>query len=428
MAANAAFALSPAMAIPGVIDFNTRAGKGVFRYSTEKLDEELYNCQPDGMIQFLHSLSVRALEYGWDNDVTGIMMIPEDAADVLANTNNLIENYGQITIETVHAFEATYIALPIRPAQDTYMLYKCLMNSISKEGKSKIMIWRSQFHVGGLPSGNLLLKVIIRESHLDTNATISTIRTKLSNLDSYMLSIGGDIEKFNTYVKGLEESLTARGQITTDLLINLFKGYLAVEDKSFHLYVLRKQEEYEEGGTLTEDALMNLTKNKFTLLKEAGRYNMPSAEEEKILALQAELKQVSKQWKKGNKSEKTESKKKVEWKDKDKNKSNSTKKKAEKPAWMAEKPKEENLHKPKSWNNKDWYWCSSETGGKCEGHWRVHKPSTCEGRAHKFEGKHQSGAAPDKSSSKKLKLAQAISAIQDGSDEDEPDDSGDASE
>jgi hypothetical protein len=421
----AAFALSPAMAIPGVIDFTSRAGKGVFRYSTEKLDEELYNCQPDGMIQFLHSLSVRALEYGWDNEVTGIMMIPEDATNVLSNINNLIENYGQISLDTIQAFEATYIDQPIRPAQDTYMLYKCLMNSISKEGKSKIMIWRSQFHVGGLPSGNLLLKVIIRESHLDTNATISTIRTKLSNLDSYMLSIGGDIEKFNTYVKGLEESLTARGQITTDLLINLFKGYLAVEDKSFHLYVLRKQEEYEEGGTLTEDSLMNLTKNKFTLLKEAGRYNMPSAEEEKILALQAELKQASKQWKK--KSDKTETKKKVEWKDKDKDKGTGTKKKADKPGWMAEKPKEENLRKSKSWNNKDWYWCSSDTGGKCEGHWRVHKPSECEGRSHKFVAKHQSGApAQDKSSSKKLKLAHAISAIQDGTDEDE--DSGEESE
>jgi hypothetical protein len=421
----AAFALSPAMAIPGVIDFTSRAGKGVFRYSTEKLDEELYNCQPDGMIQFLHSLSVRALEYGWDNEVTGIMMIPEDAANVLSNINNLIENYGQISLDTILAFETTYIDQPIRPAQDTYMLYKCLMNSISKEGKSKIMIWRSQFHVGGLPSGNLLLKVIIRESHLDTNATISTIRTKLSNLDSYMLSIGGDIEKFNTYVKGLEESLTARGQITTDLLINLFKGYLAVEDKSFHLYVLRKQEEYEEGGTLTEDSLMNLTKNKFTLLKEAGRYNMPSAEEEKILALQAELKQASKQWKK--KSDKTETKKKVEWKDKDKDKGTGTKKKADKPGWMAEKPKEENLRKSKSWNNKDWYWCSSDTGGKCEGHWRVHKPSECEGRSHKFVAKHQSGApAQDKSSSKKLKLAHAISAIQDGTDEEE--DSGEESE
>jgi hypothetical protein len=300
-----AFALSPAMAIPGIIDFTSRMGKDVFRFSTEKLDEELYDCHPDGMIQFLQSLSVRALEYGWDNEINGILQIPEDWADVMSETNNLIESYGMITMESVRAFEASYIALQIRPAQDTYMLYKCLMNSISKEGKSKITIWKDQYHVNGFPSGNLLLKVIVRESHLDTNATISTIRTKLSNLDTYMLSIGGDITKFNTYVKGLVESLNARGETTTDLLINLFKGYLAVEDKSFNLYVLRKQEEYDEGGTQTEDSLMSLAKNKFTLLKDAGRYNMPSAEEEKILALQAELKQVSKRWnkeKKGNKS------------------------------------------------------------------------------------------------------------------------------
>ena len=57
-----AFALSPAMAIPGIIDFTSRMGKDVFRFSTEKLDEELYDCHPDGMIQFLQSLSVRALE------------------------------------------------------------------------------------------------------------------------------------------------------------------------------------------------------------------------------------------------------------------------------------------------------------------------------------------------------------------------------
>jgi hypothetical protein len=172
------------------------------------------------------------------------------------------------------------------------------------------------------------------------------------------------------------------------------------------------------GGTQTEDSLMSLAKNKFTPLKDTGRGNMPSAEEEKILALQAELKQVSKRWnkEKKGKSEETETKKKGGLKDKNKD----IKKKAEKPAWMSKKPKEENLRKPKSWNNKDWHWCSSETGGKCNGHWRVHKPSKCEGRAHKFSGnKHQNDATKDKTSSKKLKLANAISAIQDGSD-DEP--------
>jgi hypothetical protein len=128
-------------------------------------------------------------------------------------------------------------------------------------------------------------------------------------------------------------------------------------------------------GTQTEDSFMSLAKNKFTLLKDANRHNMPSAEEKKILAPQAELKQVSKRWNKkgnkGNKSKETETKKKGDLKEKNKD----TKKKAEKPAWMSKKPKEENLRKPKSWNNKDWHWCSSETGGKCNGHWRI-QPQT----------------------------------------------------
>ena len=174
------FALSPAMAIPGIIDFASTTGKRIFRFTTEKLDEELYDCKPDGMIQFLQSLAVRATEYGWDHDVSGILQIPEDPANVMSDTDNLIESYGMITIETVRTFEASYIALQVRPAQDTYLLYKCLMKSISKEGKSKITIWKDQYHVNGMPSGNLLLKIIIRESHLDTNATISTIRTNLA--------------------------------------------------------------------------------------------------------------------------------------------------------------------------------------------------------------------------------------------------------
>jgi hypothetical protein len=201
-----AFALSPAMAIPGIIDFTSRMGKDVFRFSTEKLDEELCDCHPDGMIQFLQSLSVRAPECGWANEVNGILQIPEDPADALSDNNNLIESCGMLTLESVRAFEASHIALQVRPAQDTHMLCKCLVNSVSKEGKSKITIWKDQCHVDGFPSGNLLLKVIVRESHLDTNATISAIRTKLSNLDTCMLSIGGDVTKVNTCVKGLIES------------------------------------------------------------------------------------------------------------------------------------------------------------------------------------------------------------------------------
>ena len=47
------------------------------------------------------------------------------------------------------------------------MLYICLMASMSKTGKTKIMVWEKQCKINGKGSGNLLLKVIIQESHLD---------------------------------------------------------------------------------------------------------------------------------------------------------------------------------------------------------------------------------------------------------------------
>ena len=68
---------------------------------------------------------------------------------------------------------------------------------------------------------------------------ISTIHTKFSLINTYTMLIGGYITKF-TYVKGLVKSLAARGDTTMYLLTNLFKGYLAVEDKTFHAYIESK--------------------------------------------------------------------------------------------------------------------------------------------------------------------------------------------
>ncbi len=106
-------------------------------------------------------------------------------------------------------------------------------------------------------SGVALLKVIIRESHLDTSATTNQSRTKLSVLDTYILTINSDIGKFNQYVKLLIQSLTARNQKANDLLINLFKkAYGSVSDEVFRTWLVRKQDGHEEGNELTSDELM----------------------------------------------------------------------------------------------------------------------------------------------------------------------------
>ena len=168
------------------------------------------------------------------------------------------------------------------------------MKSISSECKVKLTIWKKAYRCRQLPSGNLLLKVLIRECHLDTNATIGGIRNRLSKLDTYLPTVGYNITKFNMYVKNLVDQLRARGEFTNDLLINLFKGYLSATDKSFTAYIDKKLEAYEEGQDMSADQLMLWARNKYDLLLDKGTWNAPTEQEEKIIALQAQVKEMEK--------------------------------------------------------------------------------------------------------------------------------------
>ena len=68
----------------------------------------------------------------------------------------------------------------------------------------------------------------------------------------------------------------------------MFKGYLACLDKEFIAYIRRKQENYEEGNE------MGLAGTKFKIPKEKGTWNAPPPEEEKILALEGQVKSLKK--------------------------------------------------------------------------------------------------------------------------------------
>jgi hypothetical protein len=77
---------------------------------------------------------------------------------------------------------------------------------------------------GGKGSSPVLLKVmIIMVSPVDTRATITSVRTKLSNLDHVVCEEDSNIEHFNDYVIGLVSKLHARGKQTQNILVNFFK-------------------------------------------------------------------------------------------------------------------------------------------------------------------------------------------------------------
>ena len=406
--AQAAFALTPALAVQGVIDYSSREGGRLFAAATKPLDDEKYGMDAEGMRGFLKAFGERAKDHAWDED--GNLSIPrlENPYD----TDSLITNYGEITIGRIRHFDAMYIGTPTRAGQDNYMMYKCLMASLTKEAKNKVAAWESQYHIDGNCSANLLLKVIIRESHLDTNATTSNLRTQLSSLDSYIGTIGSDITMFHEYVKNLIEALAARGETSNDVMINLFKGYKQASDKAFVDYMGRKQERYDEGEELTVDSLMDFANNKFKNMSIQETWNAPSHEEEKILALQTEvqsLKKMAKKAKTGNDKKKPFDRNKG--KSKDKKKENGKNTRPPLPDWFEIEPKKADLFRPRIWNKKEWYWCHPDTGGKCHGIYRRHKPKQCEGKAFKPGSPIKRKEGPSGKEDRKLKMAKALEVI-----------------
>ena len=85
---------------------------------------------------------------------------------------------------------------------------------------------------------------MIRKSHVDTNATTSHILTQLGYIDKIVVDLKSNIVKVNEKVKASVEKLAARGETTSHLLNDLFKGYNVASDKGFVAYIRKKRDEY----------------------------------------------------------------------------------------------------------------------------------------------------------------------------------------
>ena len=192
MAAPAAshFALAPAFANPSVLNYSDQSAAKLFKSGTESLSIK-FDCKPDNLQLFLDQARDKVIVFDWLN----ILNIPTKG-DV-ALSKDLIESYGEISYEDVKAHALTYMNEDSREAQDSFMLYHCLMNSLTDAAQKQVRT-RGNVHpfmFGGKGSGPVLLKVIIMVSHVDTRATITSVRTKLSNLDQAIREHVSDIEE-----------------------------------------------------------------------------------------------------------------------------------------------------------------------------------------------------------------------------------------
>jgi hypothetical protein len=215
---------------------------------------------------FLDLLKTKSKVQGWSR----IFTVPVEVDGVTTN-HSLLHNYGVIPLASVALDAATYVIAESKVAQDSFILFQCIFGSLRTDFLKLVTTEALHYHIVDtnapqkppIPCGALLLKIIIRKAHVDTRATISFIRTALSSLDTKMMALDSDISKFNAYVKTQVIALEARGETTTDLLVNVFKGYETAQDSEFALFIKRKKDAFDEGGDITVTSLMDAAENKF---------------------------------------------------------------------------------------------------------------------------------------------------------------------
>ena len=121
------------------------------------------------------------------------------------------------------------------------MYQQCIFNSLFKLAQVIVALQKAERALGGgddaTVSGTYLLKVVIRKSHVDTNATTSHILTQFGHIDKIVVDLKSNIVKVHEKVRALVEELAARGDSTNHLLNNLCEGYKVASDKSFIAYL-----------------------------------------------------------------------------------------------------------------------------------------------------------------------------------------------
>ena len=71
------FALNPAHAVQGLINFAKSDKVKLHRKGTSRLNNDPLDCVPEDLHQLLKTLADRATEFQWNDDAVGIMQIPD---------------------------------------------------------------------------------------------------------------------------------------------------------------------------------------------------------------------------------------------------------------------------------------------------------------------------------------------------------------
>jgi hypothetical protein len=276
------FALSPALASNTMLNYRSSEGIKIYGKATSPLDT-LFDGDSGALRLFLSKVQQRATQFGW----TSILHINQGGQAM-----GFIENYGQITIDSIKAAATINEAANDRNAQNSSQMYTFLITSITDGLLGKVISQKEHYTSGnGFQDGPSLLKVIVTISHVDTRAQAGYIRQCLARLSIVILTpeYNCDIQKINEYVVVLEEGLAARGEASQDTMMNVQAAYMVCKDADFVRHAKDEYSKWEQGAPMTLKEYMASALTKYKTLKMKGIWEAPSPEQEQIIALTAAI-------------------------------------------------------------------------------------------------------------------------------------------
>jgi hypothetical protein len=72
--ADVTFAFSPALAIQGLLDYTRADHAKIYKSAIREVSKEPFDCEADGLYQFLKDVQDRADEMGWSDSILRITL------------------------------------------------------------------------------------------------------------------------------------------------------------------------------------------------------------------------------------------------------------------------------------------------------------------------------------------------------------------
>ena len=377
-----AFALGPGRshAVLNFDDPNTRATATKLYNKAISPLEGKFDGEADNLAVFFVSVRDCARRFNWQRLIT----VPIDDG----TTRNLLTHYGQVSLDNTRIHAMTYVNTPTRDAQDNDMFHYFLADSLTTDFRTTVLLYTDVYTVASVPVAAALLKQIIILTRVDNPASTMHIREMLIESKSKLLQLKGNITEFNQWVRKQMGRLHAREQEAVDLLYYLWKAYKAVPDDEFVVYIKDLKSQCDDGrATFTAEDLMVRAENKYEarLLDEENTWGKPMEDQEKIVAMTAEINSLKKA--RSNTTATKTAKQKAEKGKTQANKKAQPKKTKEqkektneKWAWKNKPPKDNESKEGntfiKTFEGKKYYWCTHHNNGA--GMWTLHHPNDCE--------------------------------------------------